>query len=334
MAATALTPMSVDDASVEPVRWGLLSTARINEAIITGAAGSEAAEIVAVASRDQARADDYARRHGIERAHGSYEALLEDDGVDVVYISLPNSMHVEWSVRALEAGKHVLCEKPMDKRPEEVERAFDAADRAGRLLMEAFMYRHHPQTKKLKEVVESGAIGELRQVRSLFSFTLADQQDVRMLPELDGGALMDLGCYCLSMQRLLAGEPELVMGRQRIGGGGVDVGFVALLEFAGNVLGEFHCAFDLPEGNGIEAIGSEGSAVVSDPVRCRDPHVLVNGERVDVDDVDRYRLQIENFSAAVRGEAEPLLGRDDALGQVRSISALYRSATSGRAEAP
>ena len=319
---------------MEAVRWGLLSTARINDAILGGAAESDLADVVAVASRDSRRAADYAREHGIERAHGSYDALLEDDDVEVVYISLPNSMHVEWSIRALDAGKHVLCEKPMDKRPEAVERAFDAADRTGRLLMEAFMYRHHPQTAKLKEVVSSGAIGELRQLRSLFSFTLADEKNVRMLPELDGGAVMDLGCYCLSMERLLAGEPEAVVGLQRTGATGVDVGFAALLQFPGDVFGEFYCAFDVPEGNGIEAIGSEGSAVVPDPVRCRDPHVVVNGERIDVEDVDRYRLQIENFSAAVRGEAEPLLGREDALGQARAIEALYRSAATGSAVAP
>jgi predicted dehydrogenase len=284
-----------------------------------------------VASRDQARADSYANERGIERAYGSYEALLADDGVDVVYNSLPNSMHVQWSLRALEAGKHVLCEKPMDRRVEAVERAFDTAEREGRLLMEAFMYRHHPQTQKAAELVHDGAIGELRQLRSLFSFTLADEADVRLDPELDGGALMDLGCYCISMQRLLAGEPELVVGRQRTGGKGVDVGFVALLEFGGGVLGEFHCGFDLPEGNGLEAIGSKGKLLVPDPVRCRDPHVELDGERIDVDDVDRYFLQVENFSAAVRGEAEPLLGRADALGQVRAIEALYRSAASGSA---
>jgi len=315
----------------EPVRWGLLSTARINEAILNGAAQTDTTEVVAVASRDQARADVYAREHGIERAHGSYEALLQDDDVEVVYNSLPNSMHVEWSVRALEAGKHVLCEKPLDRRVEAVERAFDTADRAGRLLMEAFMYRHHPQSKKAAELVGSGAIGELRQLRSLFSFTLTDDADVRLVPELDGGALMDLGCYCISMQRLLAGEPELVFGRQRLGGRRVDVGFVGVLQFPGEVFGEFHCGFDLPEGNGLEAIGSKGKLVVPDPVRCRDPHVEVDGQRIDVEDVDRYYLQVENFSAAVRGEAEPLLGRADALGQVRAIEALYRSAASGAA---
>jgi predicted dehydrogenase len=314
-----------------PVRWGLLSTARINQAILDGAAQSERTDIVAIASRDQARAEEYAREHGLERAYGTYEALLEDPQLEVIYISLPNSMHVEWSIRALEAGKHVLCEKPLDRRVEAVERAFDTAEREALLLMEAFMYRHHPQTQKAAELVRAGAIGELRQLRSRFSFTLADESDVRLDPELDGGALMDLGCYCISMQRVLAGEPELVFGRQRIGGKGVDVGFAGLLDFGGGVFGEFHCGFDLPEGNGLEAVGSEGSLLVRDPVRCRDPHVEVNGNRIDVDDVDRYFLQVENFSAAVLGDAEPLLGRADALGQVRTIEALYRSAASGAA---
>jgi predicted dehydrogenase len=318
----------------EPVRWGLLSTARINGAILEGARPSARTEVVAVASRDQARAEAYARVHGLERAYGSYDELLADDEIEVVYNSLPNSLHVEWSIRALEAGKHVLCEKPMDRRVDAVERAFDTAGRNGRLLMEAFMYRHHPQTRKAAELVRDDAIGELRQLRSLFSFTLADEADVRMSPQLDGGALMDLGCYCISMQRLLAGEPGLVFGLQRLGGGGVDVGFVGVLEFPGGVLGEFHCGFDLPEGNGLEAIGSEGKLVVPDPVRCRDPHVELNGKRIEVGDVDRYFLQVENFSAAVRGDAEPLLGRDDALGQVRTIEALYRSAASGSAERP
>jgi D-xylose 1-dehydrogenase (NADP+, D-xylono-1,5-lactone-forming) len=313
------------------VKWGILSTARINDAILGGASESKRTDVVAVASRDQDRANEYARAHGIARAYGSYDELLADDDIEVVYNSLPNSLHVEWSVRALEAGKHVLCEKPLDRRIDAVERAFDTAEQAGRLLMEAFMYRHHPQTKKAAQLVRDGAIGELRQLRSLFSFMLADDTDVRMLPELDGGALMDLGCYCISMQRLLAGEPEVVFGRQRIGATGVDVGFVGVLEFGDAVLGEFHCGFDLPEGNGLEAIGSDGVLVVPDPVKCRDPHVEVNGERVDVEDVDRYFLQVENFSTAVRGEAEPLLGRADALGQVRAIEALYRSAASGAA---
>jgi xylose dehydrogenase (NAD/NADP) len=316
---------------MEPVRWGLLSTARINRAILEGARLTDRAEVVAVASRDQQRAAAYAREHGLERAHGSYEALLADPDVEVIYVSLPNSLHTEWSIRALEAGKHVLSEKPFDRRADGVERAFDAAGRAGRLLMEAFMYRHHPQTRKLQEVVDSGAIGELRQLRSSFSFKLTDQSDVRLDPELDGGALMDLGCYCVSGMRLLAGEPERVLGLQRLAPTGVDSGFTALLEFPGSVFGEFHCAFDLGESAGLEAIGADGRVFVREPFRCVDPQLELNGERIDVEDVDRYMLQVENFSTAVRGEAEPLLGRDDAVGQARTIEALYRSAASGAA---
>jgi predicted dehydrogenase len=284
-----------------------------------------------VASRDRQRADEYAREHEIERAYGSYDELLADPQLDAIYISLPNSLHVEWSVRALEAGKHVLVEKPFDRQPGEVVRAFDVAERERLVLMEAFMYRHHPQTKKLQEVVSSGAIGELRQLRSSFSFTLDDPNDVRMTTDLDGGSLMDLGCYCTSISRLLAGEPEHVVGRQRTGPTGIDLGFAAVLEFAGGVLAEFHCAFDLPYEAGLEAIGSDGRVVVAEPFRCFDPHLDLNGERVDVEDIDRYALQVENFSLAVRGEADPLLGRNDAVGQARVIDALYRSAATGAA---
>jgi xylose dehydrogenase (NAD/NADP) len=316
---------------VQPVRFGFLSTARINRALLAGARETDVAEVVAVASRDQQRADEYAREHEIERAYGSYDELLADSELDAIYISLPNSLHVEWSVRALEAGKHVLVEKPFDRQPDEVVRAFDVAQGGRLVLMEAFMYRHHPQTKKLRDVVSSGAIGELRQLRSSFSFTLDDANDVRMTPDLDGGSLMDLGCYCVSISRLLAGEPEHVVSRQRTGPTGIDLGFAGVLEFAGGVLAEFHCAFDLPYEAGLEAIGSEGRVVVAEPFRCVDPHLDVNGERVDVEDVDRYALQVENFSLAVRREAEPLLGRDDAVGQARVIDALYRSAATGTA---
>src|SRR5262245_43995156 len=181
------------------MRLGILSTARINRLVIPGARAADGVELVAVASRDRARAEEYAREWQIPRFHGSYEALLEDPGVDAVYISLPNGLHVEWSIRALEAGKNVLCEKPLDRRPAEVERAFDAADRSGRILMEAFMYRHHPQTRRLVELVQEGAIGELQLIRSAFSFTITNPDtNVRTQPALDGGSLMDVGCYCVS----------------------------------------------------------------------------------------------------------------------------------------
>jgi D-xylose 1-dehydrogenase (NADP+, D-xylono-1,5-lactone-forming) len=313
------------------VRWGVLSTARINRPVLAGARQSDRVDVVAVASRDQARADAYAREHGIERAYGTYDALLEDPDVEAVYISLPNSLHVEWTIRALEAGKHVLCEKPFDRRPNEVERAFGVAERAGLVLMEAFMWRHHPQTIALQEVVRSGRIGEPRLVLARFTFRLDDPRNVRMRPELDGGALMDIGCYCVSAARLVGGEPDVVFGRQVVGATGVDVRFLGTMEFPGEVLTHFECAFDLPYSSALEVVGAEGAAVVADPWLCRDPHVLVDGERIDVPDVDRYRLELENMGDAIRGEAEQLLGRADALGQARAIEALYRSAATGSA---
>src|SRR3954463_9264004 len=186
-------------------RWGILSTARIAQRIIEGARLSQDAQIVAVGSRDLTRGQAYASEHGIPRVHGSYEALLADPEVDAVYIPLPNSLHVPWTIRALEAGKHVLCEKPLSRRPAEVEAAFAAAERAGRVLMEAFMWRFHPQTEALERLVRDGVPGRLRYVRAAFGFDLPDPANVRWLAGLEGGALMDVGCYCLSALRLALG---------------------------------------------------------------------------------------------------------------------------------
>jgi predicted dehydrogenase len=300
--------------------------------VLNPAAASDSADVVAVASRDAARAQAYAREHGIERAYGSYSKLLADPGVEAVYISLPNSMHVEWTLRALEAGKHVLCEKPFDRHAEAVARCFDTAEAAGLVLMEAFMYRHHPQTKRLSELLSEGAIGELRLVRAIFDAPMSDPADFRFDPELgDGGAMMDVGCYCVSGIRLVAGEPEVVSGEQVLGATGVDLRFAGWLRFPGDVLATFDCGFLLPYRQRLEAVGTEGSLLVAMPWECSDPHVeLRRGEnepeRIDVEDVDRYRAQLENFCAAVRGTEPPLLGRDDAVGQARTIEALYDSA--------
>ncbi len=314
----------------DAVGWGVLSTARINDKVLAGARASDRVEVVAVASRDAARADAYAREHGIERAHGSYEALLDDPEVEAVYISLPNSLHVEWSMRALEAGKHVLCEKPLTRRPDEVGEAFDLAERAGRYLMEAFMYRHHPQTKLLSELVGGGAVGELRLIRSAFSFPLTELANVRLEPGLDGGALMDVGCYCVSGSRLLAGEPEEVVGQQVLHATGVDVRFSGTMRFPGDVLAHFDCGFDLPNRSALEVVGSDGSILAGDPWHCKLPDVELHRggevELVPVGHANSYRLELENLSDTIRGTAEPLLGRADALGQARAIAALYEAA--------
>ena len=316
------------------VRWGFLSTARINRRLLDAAEKSDAAEVVAVASRDSDRAEAYAAEHGISRSHGSYEALLEDSEVDAVYISLPNSLHVEWSVRALAAGKHVLCEKPLTRSPEEAEYAFEAADRAGRILMEAFMWRHSPQTAKLAQLVEGGVIGELQLVRATFSFPLEGRRNIRLDPDLGGGALMDVGAYCVSAARLLAGEPERVYGEQVIGDSGVDVLFTGVLRFPRGVLAEIDAGMYLPRRDGLEAVGTEGSLVISDPwLAQRLVLHLRRGEsreEIALPPADPYRLELENMCAAIGGEAKPLLGREDAVGQARALDALYKSADEGR----
>ena len=203
------------------MKWGLLSTANINRKLLEGVRGTDEATVVAVASRDRSRAEAFAREHGIERALGSYEELLADPEVEAIYIPLPNSMHVPWSVQALEAGKHVLCEKPLTRHPADAEAAFAAAERSGRLLMEAFMWRHHPQTRRLRELLDAGVIGRLRLVRASFSFPLDEAENIRLNGELEGGGLMDVGCYCLSGSRFVAGaEPERVSAEQVLGGKG------------------------------------------------------------------------------------------------------------------
>ena len=315
------------------VKWGILSTANINQKVIPGAHASPKVELVAVASRDQGRADEYAKTWEIERAYGSYEALLRDPEVEAVYISLPNSMHCDWSIKALEAGKHVLCEKPLSRHTRDVEAAFDVAHRTGRLLSEAFMYRHNPQTKRAKRLVDEGAIGELRLIRSAFSYSLYDEENIRLRAAVEGGALMDVGCYSVSGSRLFGGEPEKVYGEAWFGPSGTDWVFGGMLRFPGNVVALFDCGTAMAERDELEAIGSEGSLFVDDPWHCKVPGIELRREgrveRIELGPFDSYRLELENLSDAIRGEGELLLGRDDAVGQARVLEALHDSATNG-----
>ncbi len=315
------------------VRWGIISTADINRKVIPGAHASPKVDLVAVASRDQARADEYAREWEIGRAYGSYDALLADPDVEAVYISLPNNLHVEWSIKSLEAGKHVLVEKPFSRNPADVEAAFDTADRVGRLLSEAFMYRHNPQTKRAKQLVDDGAIGELRLVRAAFSYSLYDENNIRLRPDVEGGALMDVGCYTVSGSRLFAGEPERAHGEAWFGPSGTDWVFGGLLRFPDDVVATFDCGTAMPERDELEAIGSEGSLFLDDPWHCNVPVIELRRdgkvERIELERSDSYRLELENLSDSIRGEGELLLGRDDAVAQARALEALHESATNG-----
>ena len=310
-----------------PIRWGLLGTARINLKLLAGAHASETARVVAVGSRSEDAARAFAEANGIERAHGTYEALLADDGVDAVYISVPNALHHRWTMQALAAGKHVLCEKPYTRHPEEVDVAWDAAEAAGLVLQEAFMWRHTPQAARLRELLPRN--GEIVAIRATFGFRLRDDADIRVNAELEGGSLMDVGCYCVSGSRYVAGEePELVYGQQVTTESGVDRRFAGMLRFPSGVVATFHSTFDA-ETASLEVLGREGTILLPDPWHSLAGLLIVDGVEDRVEARNPYGCELDDMAAAIRGERPPRVSRAESLGQARTIAALYRSAAEG-----
>jgi len=312
----------------ETIRWGILGPGGIASRLLQDAEHAANFSVVAVGSRSRDRAAEFAGRFGIARVHGSYEALLADPEVDAVYIGVPNSLHHPMTMLALAAGKHVLSEKPYSRHPEQVGEAFDAAEAAGLVLMEAFMWRHSPQTRRFMELLPE--VGELQSIRSTFSFVMTKTSDVRLEPGLDGGALMDVGCYAVSGSRLVAGaEPVRVFGEQTLGSSGVDERFSGMLLFPSGVVAEIVAGFTSIQ-RSLEAVGSKGTLLSRDPWQGELGGIELNGNAEPVVPEDAYRLEMENLSAAILGHGQPLLGRADALGQARTIEALYRSAASGK----
>ena len=325
------------------LRWGVLSTAGIGRLVIEAARAADHAEFVAVASRDADRARAFAGELGLEAGFGSYEELLASSQVDAVYVPLPVAMHTEWTVKALEAGKHVLCEKPLATSAADAARCFDAAEAAGRRCVEGLMYRHHPQTILARQLVAGGAIGRLAHVRAALSVSVPPD-DIRRSVELGGGALGDLGCYCASAIRLFAGEPERVWATQvRDGEGGVDLRLAATLRLPADVLAQFDVALDLTRRDDLELVGTEGRLTVPDPWLCRATHLELSRdgqvERIPIDpegalaptdpDHDVYRIELDTVSAALAAGGAPPFGRSDAIAQATVLEALHRSAELG-----
>jgi xylose dehydrogenase (NAD/NADP) len=319
------------------LNWGLLSTARINRALITPLRASKRNQLVAVASRTQESAGKYAREWKIPRAHGSYEALLADPEIDVVYISLPNHLHAEWSIKAVAAGKHVLCEKPLALSPEEVDAIKEAARKHGRVVMEAFMYRHHPQTLKVQELVKQGSLGSLKLIRGSFSFLLAREGDVRLDPAMGGGSIWDLGCYPISYARSVIGEEPLdVFGWQVTGPTGVDETFVGQMRFDHDILTQFDSSFVIPFHAFMEIVGSEGTLNIPKPFKPETDEkiYLTRGEKTEtirVKGQELYIGEVENMADAILLKQDPRVSLDDSRANVAAISALLESARTGRA---
>ncbi|HJQ13968.1 MAG TPA: Gfo/Idh/MocA family oxidoreductase, partial [Anaerolineales bacterium] len=250
------------------LHWGLLSTARINRALIPPLQASKRNQLVAVASRSQDSADKYAREWKIPRAHGSYEALLADPEIDVIYNPLPNHLHAEWTIKAVEAGKHVLCEKPLALTVEEVDAIQSAARMHGRVVAEAFMYRHHPQTLAVQDMVKSGSLGTIKLIRGSFSYVLSREGDVRLDPSMGGGSIWDVGCYPISYARMIAGaNPLEVFGWQVTGPTGIDLNFVGQMQFPNDVYAHFDCSFSIPFRTFVEIVGSEGRLNIPRPFK-------------------------------------------------------------------
>jgi predicted dehydrogenase len=227
---------------------------------------------------------------------------------------------------SLAAGKHVLCEKPYSRHPAQVAEAFDAAEAGSLVLEEAFMWRHTPQVRKLLELLPG--IGPVGVVRSTFGFVLDRAYDVRIDALLDGGSLMDVGCYCVSASRLVAGEPLRVAGEQVIGPRAVEIRFAGLMRFPGDVLATFNSGFDGAT-ESLEVIGAAGRIFLPDPWHSTRGELYLDDERIEVEPTNPYQLELEDVNAAIRGERAPLLGRADAMGQARAIEALYQAAGSG-----
>jgi len=272
-----------------------LSTANINKALIPPIRQSKHSELIAVASRSPKKASAYAHKWNIPKSHGSYEALLEDPDVDVIYNSLPNSLHTEWTIKSLEAGKHVLCEKPMSLNVEELDQIAATVQRTGKVVAEAFMYRHHPQTLKVKEIVTSGTIGDLRLVRGTFSYKLRNPENPRLDANLGGGSIWDVGCYPISYARFLAGsEPEEVFGWQMNGPTGVDLVFAGQMRFADHIYAQFDSSFDVPFRVSIEVICSDGMISIPNPYKPgkNDKIFLTRGEKTETMTIRGQELYI------------------------------------------
>lgn len=319
------------------LRWGLLSTARINRALIPALRGSRRNLLTAVASRSQETANAFAKEWGIPRALGSYQALIEDPDIEVIYNPLPNSLHAEWTIKALRAGKHVLCEKPLALSVSQVDEMSAAAQESGCVLAEAFMYRHHPQTLKAQELVNSGALGALRLIRGAFTFTLTREGNYRFLKEMGGGSLWDVGCYPVNYARTLVGtEPLEVFGWQVTGTGGCDETFVGQMRFPGDILAQFDSGFRSPFRVEMEVVGSEATLHIPNPFKPgrRETLLLQRGDRREKIAVRSrgalYSGEVEDLADAILLGKAPRVSLADSRGNVAALTALLESAQLGK----
>jgi predicted dehydrogenase len=318
------------------IRWGILSTAGIGRRrVIPAFKLANNGEVTAVASRDLERAKAFAAELGIPRAMGSYEELINDPDIDAIYNPLPNSLHAEWSIKCAEAGKPVLCEKPLASDATESQKMVDAFASRGVLLAEGFMYRFHPQTVRVKEMVDSGALGYITTMNASFTFTARSEDDIRLNKELAGGSLMDVGCYCINVMRLMTGE-EPVSGKALARWGersGVDEQLTGILQFPSGALGHFDCGLRQQFVNSYELRGSGGRILVEKGFTVppnEEPIIRYwHGdfyEEIKLPAVNHYTLMAEDFADALLNKRPPRYLPQDGVENMRVIDRLLKDA--------
>jgi xylose dehydrogenase (NAD/NADP) len=318
------------------LNWGLLSTARINRALIKPLNASKRTRLLAVASRSQSSADTYAREWKIPRAHGSYEALLNDPEIDVVYNSLPNHLHAEWTIKALGAGKHVLCEKPIALTLEELDAMSQAAQETGNVLAEAFMYRHHAQTLKVKEIVDSGELGKIQLIKGAFTFTIRSEEDYRNYKNMGGGSIWDIGCYPISYARTIVGaEPVEVFGWQVTGQSGSDESFIGQMRFKDGIHMQFDCGFRSPPRSYIEIVGTDATLNIPTPFKpgIKNEIYLKRGDetqKINIKGEELYLGEVEDICDAILHGKTSHVTLADSRKNIAVILALLESAKSGK----
>jgi xylose dehydrogenase (NAD/NADP) len=317
------------------LRWGILGPGRIAPRIVRALVDNPRGQLHAVAGRDPERARAFADRHGAALAHPTFEALLADPAIDVVYVALPNGHHAPWTIRALDAGKHVLCEKPLALTAAEVDAIAASAERNGRIAVEAFMYLHHPQTLKVLELVRSGTLGPIQVVSAMFSFLLERSADPRIEPDLGGGSLWDVGCYPVSISRRIAGEePDAIAGFARFDERGVDRAFVGQLHFPSGLLAHFESGFAAPDRERVEVVGSDATLVVDHPFLPEPDgppaslRIIRGGveELVRVESIDDYRAEVDDLQAAILDGTPPRVTLAFSRGGIATLAELDRVA--------
>jgi len=334
---------------MEPVRWGVISTAKIGvEKVIPAMQRGTASRVIAIASANEARAREAAARLGIATVHASYDALLADPDVEAIYNPLPNHLHVPWSIRAMEAGKHVLCEKPVALTAAEAHQLVDAEARTGKRVAEAFMVRYHPQWQRAKSLASDGTIGDPRLIRVIFAYRNVDPNNIRNKPEMGGGGLYDIGCYAITGARFLfEAEPVQVIATiARDPVFRVDRLASGLLDFPGGRQLAFSCATQIAPRQNVEILGGKGHIVIPVPFNtdpARTTEIMIDdardlyggGTRTETfAPCDHYTLQGDAISAAIRSGAPFDYPIADAVMNMRILDALFRSETSGSWETP